>query len=147
MNVSRTLQNRSPVLDVDEANRLLPLVRTLASRIRRRVALIQRLCNEMLVLQVLCETSDYERNLDLQEFVDKKLRFHRLRGQVDALVERLAGMGCVVRDRDAKHVDFTFLRDDGLAVLCWQQGEDVVDDWHYMHEPHGERRPLQNTDS
>jgi hypothetical protein len=139
MGVSRILTDRSRVLDLDEANELLPQVRTLVARIRRRVALRQRLANEMLVLQVVCDSCTGN-NPDFQEYLDKKVRFHRLGGQVDALVERLQQLGGAVRDRDASWVDFTFMRDDGLAVLCWQLGEDAVAHWHFMHEPHSDRR-------
>jgi hypothetical protein len=139
MGVTRVLTDRSRVLDFEEANQLLPQVRTLVARIRRRVALRQRLASEMLVLQVVCDSCNGS-NPDFQEYLDKKVRYHRLGGQVDALVDRLTGFGCVVRDRDATWVDFTFMREDGLAVLCWRHGEDSVSHWHFMHESHADRR-------
>jgi hypothetical protein len=139
MGVSRILPDRSRVLDLQEANDLLPQVRTLVARIRRRVALRQRLADEMTILQVVCDSCNGN-NPDFEEYLDKKVRYHRLGGQVDALVERLTELGCAVRNRDASWVDFTFMRDDGLAVLCWQLGEDEVAHWHFMHETHSDRR-------
>jgi hypothetical protein len=141
MGASRIPADRCHVVDVHEANAILPLVRILAARTRRRVALRQRLESRMMILQLVCETCS-RRSPDFQEYLDKKLRYHRLGGQVDALVDRLARLGCVVRNHDASWVDFTFLRQDGLAVLCWRLGEDAVAHWHFMHETHSDRRRL-----
>jgi hypothetical protein len=132
---------RGRVLDPADCNRLLPRVRTLLARIRRREALRHRLESEMVVLQVLGDMTRGS-NAEFLEFVDKNVRFHRLGGQIDALVEHLASLGCVVKNRDAQWVDFVFLRDDGLAHMCWHQGEDLVEHWHHMHEPHDARRHL-----
>jgi len=137
---------RGRVLDQADSNRLLPRVRTILARIRRRDALRRRLDHEMIVLQVLADMSRGS-NAEFLEFVDKNVRFHRLGGQIDAMVEHLESLGCVVRNRDAHWVDFVFLREDGLAHMCWQQGEDSVAHWHYMHEPHDARRPLADLSS
>jgi hypothetical protein len=147
MSAHRITEGRSRVLDVAEANALLPAVRTLSARIRRRVAVMQRQQREMLVLQLVGEISSVHANHDLFELVDKSVRYHRLRGQVDALVECFARMGCAVRDRDATHIDFTYLRPDGLALLCWKHGEETVSHWHHMHEGHSSRRPLPDAQS
>ena len=144
MSAPRTIDDRSPVLELEEANELLPLVRMLASRIERRVALRRRLEDELVVLELVSDTADSV-GTDFQEYVDKKIRYHRLGGQIDALVERLARLGVVVRGRDAAFVDFTYLRDDGLALYCWRRGEDRIGHWHYLHETHAERRPLAPT--
>jgi hypothetical protein len=146
MAAHRITEGRSRVLDVAEANALLPAVRTLSARIRRRVAVMQRQQREMLVLELVGDVSGARPNHDLLELVDKSVRYHRLRGQVDALVECFARMGCAVRDRDASHVDFTYLREDGLAFLCWRCGEDSVSHWHHMHEGHAARRPLPDAE-
>ena len=137
----RKIDDRSPVLELEEATALLPLVRMLAARIERRVALRRRLEDELLMLQLVSDCTD-RAGTDFQEFVDKKIRYHRLGGQIDALAERLARLGVVVRGRDATFVDFTYLRDDGLALFCWRRGEEQIGHWHFLHEPHAERRPL-----
>ena len=144
---SRSVADRSRVLELAEANRLLPVVNKLASRIHRRVSLRRRLKNEIVVLQLVVESSADGQSVEFQEFLDKSMRFHCLAGQVDALVDRLGGMGCVVRDRDARWLDFTCLRPDGLALFCWRPAEEAITHWHYMHEPHTSRRLLEPKDS
>src|SRR5262245_389426 len=139
MGVPRTLADRSRVLELDEASLLLPAVRTLGARIDRRVALRRRLENEVVVLQLLSDASS-ETGVDFQEFVDKKIRYHVLGGQIDALAEKLAEFGAIVRGRDATYVDFVCLRPDGLAVFCWRRAEERISHWHSLHEPHSHRR-------
>jgi hypothetical protein len=134
--------DRSRVLDLAEAERLLPDVRALARRINRRVALRARFERELSVLQLLSDAAPHP-GAELDELVDKSVRYHRLGGQIDALAERLASLGCTVRKRDATHVDFTILRPDGLAVLCWRQGEAGIGHWHFLHEDHAVRRELE----
>lgn len=145
MGEPRTLADHSRVLDLDEAERLLPLVRTIAARIDRRVALRHRLEDELTVLEVLIDTSE-QTGADFHEFVDKKIRYHRLGGQIDALVDRLAALGVALRDRDATYADFTCLRDDGLAAFCWRRGEGGITHWHRLHEAHARRRALPPAD-
>jgi hypothetical protein len=141
VSVRRALADRGRVLDLAEASELLPTVRTVGARIDRRVALRRRLENEVIVLQVLTDATA-QIGTDFQEFVEKKVRFHVLGGQIDALAEKLAEHGALVRGRDATYVDFVCLRPDGLAVFCWRRGEERISQWHRLHEPHAHRRPL-----
>jgi hypothetical protein len=147
MSGSRSVADRSRVLELSEANRLLPVVNKLVSRLDRRVSLRHRLKNEIVVLQLVLDCSDDDQSAEFQEFLDKSMRFHRLAGQADALVDRLGGMGCVVRNRDARWVDFTFLRPDGLAFFCWRRAEESITHWHHMHESHSSRRLLEPSES
>jgi hypothetical protein len=141
MNVSRAFADRSKVFELAEAEQLLPVVRALAARIRRRVALRRRLERELEVLNVLNDVAPRP-GPELHELVDKTVQYHRLGGQIDALAESLGALGCKVRGRDAHCVDFTCLRDDGLAVFCWRDDEEHVSHWHFMHEDHSARRPV-----
>ena len=70
MDSARALDDRHRVLALEEANLLLPVVRTYAARINRRSALRRRLENEMLVLEVISDVS-VQTGSDFQEFVDK----------------------------------------------------------------------------
>ena len=140
----RTLAKRVRVLDLDQANALISQARLIARRMSRRAALMLRLEAEIDVLRAACEGAS-RHNPDLQELIEKSVRFHRLSGQIDALVERLAELGCEVRNRDTTHLDFRFLRDDGLAFFCCGPDDHAIDCWHHMHESHSQRRPLPNT--
>jgi len=141
---SRTLTKRVRVLDLEQANALIASARLVARRMSRRAALMLRLEAEVDVLRVACEGAN-RHNPDLQELIEKSVRYHRLSGQIDALVECLAELGCEVRNRDVTHLDFRFLREDGLAFFCCGPDESSIHHWHHMHEPHDQRRPLPHT--
>jgi len=133
--------DRGVLFDRDEAERLLDRVRPVAARIAKRRAVQNRLAERLVILRLLHESAP-DSPSEFHEFVDTTVRYHRLGGQIDALVEKLAQAGVQVRDRDATHLDFAMLRDDGVAAFCWKLGEPRVTHWHSLHAPHAARRPL-----
>ena len=147
MGIPKTLPDRSSkLLDRGEAEDVLQAAQPLLARIRRRGALRTRLAREIEVLHLLSDTS-LRPGPELDEFIDKTVVYHRLGGQIDALTERLSAMGAAVRDRDACWVDFNCLRPDGVAVYCWRSGEPCISHWHFLHEDHAARRPLEPSPS
>lgn len=142
MVVPKTVPDRSKLLDWSEAEQVLLDVQPLLGRIRRRVALRARMAAEIEVLQLLSDTA-LRHGAELDELVDKTVAYHRLGGQIDAMTDRLAALGVAIRNRDACWVDFNCLRPDGVAVYCWQSGEPHISHWHFLHEDHAARRPLE----
>ena len=69
-------------------------------------------------------------------------RLRALADLITAAVERINGMGCLVKDLDMGLVDFYALRDDEPVFLCWQFGEPAVTFWHPLDEGYGSRQPL-----
>jgi len=66
-----------------------------------------------------------------------------LAGEITAAVERMNGMGCLVKDLEAGLVDFYALQDDEPIFLCWQFGEPAVAHWHALDEGFSGRKPLE----
>jgi hypothetical protein len=66
--------------------------------------------------------------------------------QVTSAVERVNGMGCVLKDADAGLVDFYALRDDEPVFLCWQLGEPVVAHWHSLEGGFASREPIEGVE-
>ena len=58
-------------------------------------------------------------------------------------VERMNGLGCLVKDLEAGLVDFYSLQDDEPVFLCWQFGEPAVAHWHALDEGFSGRKPLE----
>lgn len=142
MSIRKPLSDRAKVLDHGEAEGVLQAVQPLLRRIRRRVALRERLAGEIEVLQLLSDTT-LRAGPELDELVAKTVFYHRLGGQIDAAAESLAALGAAVRNRDACWVDFNCLRPDGVAVYCWHRGEPHITHWHLLREDHAARRPLE----
>ena len=70
-------------------------------------------------------------------------RLRTLAGEIQAAVERVNGMGCLVKDLDQGLVDFYAERDGETVFLCWQLGEPAVAWWHGLEEGYGGRKPIE----
>jgi hypothetical protein len=57
-------------------------------------------------------------------------------------IERLHGLGLLVKDVHRGLVDFPALRGDEVVLLCWHVGEDEVAFWHGLEEGFAGRKPL-----
>ncbi len=70
-------------------------------------------------------------------------RLRELAGEITGAVERVNGLGCLVKDVERGLVDFYAVVDDEPAFLCWQFGEPAVTHWHGLDEGFAGRKPLE----
>ena len=70
-------------------------------------------------------------------------RLRRLAGEITSAVERVNGLGCLVKDLERGLVDFYSLREGEPVLLCWQFGEPAVTHWHGVDEGFAGRRPIE----
>jgi hypothetical protein len=126
---------------VEEANRLLPHVRSLVGRV---VALAKRLPE----LQEDLKTATYraqrpsagDRERRRLDEVSDTVRAaeHDLAGALDGL----ASLDVQLKDAKVGLVDFFSYRDEELVELCWRLGEDRVAYWHRIGEGYPGRKPV-----
>lgn len=69
-----------------------------------------------------------------------------LAGQVEATVDQVNGLGCVLKDVESGLVDFPALRDDEPVYLCWQLGEPAVAHWHPLEGGFAAREPIEGVE-
>jgi hypothetical protein len=63
--------------------------------------------------------------------------------QLRQLMERIQGMGIVVRDIRTGLIDFPSLREGRIINLCWRRGEPLeIRFWHEVEAGFGGRQPL-----
>ncbi len=62
--------------------------------------------------------------------------------QVQAVMQRIAESGCLVKDLDTGLVDFPCLWDDREVYLCWKLGETHIEFWHNVEDGFAGRRPV-----
>ncbi len=67
----------------------------------------------------------------------------RLAAEISAVVERVNGLGCLVKDLENGLVDFYAMREGEPVFLCWQFGEPAVTHWHGVEEGFNGRRPIE----
>ena len=70
-------------------------------------------------------------------------RLTALAGEITAAVERINGMGCLVKDLEAGLVDFYAVLDEEPVFLCWQFGEPAVAHWHALDEGFSRRKLVE----
>jgi hypothetical protein len=57
-------------------------------------------------------------------------------------IERIAGMGALVKDLDIGLIDFPALYHGREVCLCWRLGEDRIRFWHGTEEGFRGRKPI-----
>jgi hypothetical protein len=63
--------------------------------------------------------------------------------QMATILERIQGMGIVVRDIRSGLIDFPSLRGERLIQLCWRRGEPLeIHWWHEVDDGFAGRQPL-----
>jgi hypothetical protein len=115
---------------VDEANALLPELRTALAAIKR--ARQDVLAGGRRVRQAAPKNGGGEPGRTYWTALE------RLRTEV----ERLNSLGVVLRDPEAGLVDFPAVRDGEDGYLCWRVEEEQVGFWHGTGTGFAGRRPL-----
>jgi hypothetical protein len=123
-----------------EANERLADVRPVAEELvaRRRAMAAAAADQARLVTRIAGNGGDF----DPQEPRLLEERFENESAAVASCVERLEGLGVLVKDLDSGLVDFPSLRHGEEVFLCWQVGEDEVAYWHGVDEGFAGRKPL-----
>jgi hypothetical protein len=132
--VSSALGQGVRLFDVQEAERMLPLIRVIVKGMMDDHAERQSL------LDRLEGSSD--------ELSPREVR--ALRTEIDTLTEKLADaarelevLGVEFKGIDLGLVDFPTTIDGELAYLCWSYGEDRIAFWHSPDGGYAGRRPLE----
>ena len=122
-----TLEQEIRLFSRDEAERMLPLVRS--------------------IVRGMME--DHAERQALLDRLDPGDEVARVRPEIDALTDRLVEgarelerLGAEFKGVELGLVDFPTLRDGQLAYLCWQYGEDRIRFWHSVETGYAGRRLL-----
>ncbi len=70
-------------------------------------------------------------------------RLRALAAEITEALERVNGLGCLVKDVDMGLVDFYALQDGEPMFLCWQFGEPAITSWHGVDEGFAGRKPIE----
>ena len=123
---------------LDEALRLLPVVRQLLSE-------VQKAKEEVVV-----------HSAQLEELMQRTGGNGHLAGQVEQarndvqvsmaelqrLINELEEIGVELKGIDEGLVDFRSMREGRIVYLCWRQGEETISFWHELDTGFTGRQPL-----
>jgi hypothetical protein len=80
--------------------------------------------------------------IDTQRLAALEAEAERARVGIARCVNRIHGLGAIVKDLDEGLVDFPALHAGQEVLLCWKVGEDSVSFWHGLEEGFAGRKPL-----
>ncbi|MEZ4413013.1 MAG: DUF2203 domain-containing protein [Gemmatimonadales bacterium] len=130
---------------VDEANRVLPLVRPIV-RDLLAVHTEWRHAVEQFELAIAIDPGTPTEAAPVESPVALAARMeaeaHAVR--IQELLGELAALGCSFKGFEGGLVDFLSLRDDHPVYLCWKHGEDSVSHWHDIDGGFGGRHPIDS---
>ena len=123
------------IFTVQEANALLPNVRSLLAKIQQAHKNVARYSNEAKKAADAAERGG-------GGMVDGVL-YARLLTKLTFLMTELEGLGVQLKDYERGLVDFPSLREGRVVLLCWQLGEgDELEWWHDVDSGFAGRTPL-----
>jgi len=118
---------------VEEANILLPELRTRLVSIRRERGRLNRLEPE--IKRAAERATEGGGSVFGSQYV---MALNRIMGDAQAIEE----MGVQIKDFDRGLCDFPHLREGRVVLLCWQNGEDRIEWWHEVEGGFAGRQPL-----
>ena len=111
------------IFTIEEANALLPRVRTILTQIQRSHRGLSRYRNEAQAASEAAERGGGG--------IANGQHYAGLVTALTAEMSNLDGLGVQLKDFDRGLVDFPYLRDGRVVLLCWQLGEgDELEWWH-----------------
>jgi len=126
---------------LEEANALLDEVRPVAEAlvVHRRTFTVAAARRARLTARISGNGGDF----DPQEPRELDEQLEHEAQEVVRAVERLEGLGVLVKDLDRGLVDFYSLMGDRLVFLCWQVSEPEVSHWHSLEDGFAGRQQIK----
>ena len=124
---------------VEEARATLPLVRALLLEARAQK---RRLDDLRVGLADTATKTLGNGHLRDDSMAGNRDEAERLLVALQATIERIEAMGCLVKDVDSGLADWPSLRDGREVLLCWRLGEPDILYWHEPEAGFRGRQPL-----
>jgi hypothetical protein len=120
---------------LEEANALLPQLRTLLTELRQAV-------EELITLEGGAEPSGEVRRNGHHTGGDEVGRQRRLQSTVTRLVGEVQALEVELKDPRTGLIDFSSLRAGQVVHLCWKLDEPEVAFWHPLDSGFAGRQPI-----
>ena len=121
------------LFSLEEANALLPIVRSLFAQIDRERAVLKRLA------------TDAKRASDRANEnggIAQGVKYADALTSFMVAVQEILNLGVEIKDFERGLCDFPHWRDGRVVYLCWQRGEDRIEWWHDTDAGFAGRQPL-----
>lgn len=131
--------NMKKTFSLEEANRMLPLVRKIVQDIAETFRALQNMQEELAALSARASTENQARLNHLQQSLESSVE------KLEDLLSELESLGVELKDFSKGLVDFPSRRGGKPICLCWMLGEDSIRFWHTLEGGFAARAPLEHT--
>jgi hypothetical protein len=129
------------LFDVEGANRILPLVRTIVRDMVTEFRALRTAGREQRVLQVESMGSEQSE----QRITMLRDAVNEASSRIEGYLHELEDLGVEVRDLELGLIDFPTILRGEPAYLCWRHDEPEVAFWHPAGKGFSDRAPLPVT--
>ena len=135
-------QTDTKTFTVAEANRLLPLLRSIVGDVVAEYRRIREIERERRAIDVGAgpdpEARERARRLSDELKAEREERSIR----IDGYIKEATDLGAEVKDLAKGLVDLPSLRGGRGIWLCWNLGDETISHWHGLSETADDRRPI-----
>lgn len=131
-----------PSFEVADANRILPLVRSIVTDIVANYRRMRELTREQRALKADAASPTAQAAIAAMAAV--KTEAEERSARMDDYVRELAELNVDLKDPERGLVDFACDRGGRIVLLCWELGEPSVEHWHGVDENFFDRRPMSS---
>ena len=136
------MSTRSATFTTADANRALPLVRSIVEDLVADYAKMRDADRERRALEVESAGSA----ASARQIEALKTEASDRRSRVEGYLKELGDLGLEVKDPERGLVDFPAERHGQAIYLCWQYGETSVCHWHAVDKGFSDRRPVERSE-
>ncbi|HEU5393838.1 MAG TPA: DUF2203 domain-containing protein [Candidatus Methylomirabilis sp.] len=129
---------------LDEANALLPTLRPILQKIAEKHRELRDKREGLAVFRHRAAGNGH--HLASADFLSLRKEAEFIGEELQAEIQKVQGLGCLLKDLDLLLVDFPALRAGREILLCWKADEDQVAFWHGTEEGYAGRKPLEGAD-
>ena len=131
---------RKKYFTVESANKMLPLVRSIATDIVEKYRQLNEQCERTMFLQGVRPESMSAAHREEVEQIGKDIE--QAKEELAALIDELRRLGVDLKGPDGL-VDFPSMLDNREVCLCWKVGEAEVMYWHELEAGFAGRQSLK----
>jgi hypothetical protein len=138
------------MVNLQEANGLLPLVRDHFFRIHLLLASLQKnktQASKKYGGKLLLDTNSVDivvikRKLSRKKRNRLKSEIQKIEAALNQEFNNLFRIGAVIKSLFPPHIDFLSLKNNELVYLCWHGGDEEITHWHYVEDGPPIRQPI-----
>ncbi len=125
---------------LEEANKMLPLVKAIAGDIVRQYETVRALRERLTA--VAAERRRPNNDVYTEELVHSQAQMETEEGRLANYIDELTKLGVEPKGLVDGLCDFPCLRDGRPIYLCWRLGETTVSHWHELDAGVAGRQPI-----